>query len=80
MKYVTYNHEQLDNAAPGPLERNKKASHTPEALEAELKCVRSSLVLPPIHHRSDLFRVLDDHRHLAVALTQHASVVDISRT
>lgn len=80
MKCVTYKHEKLNNIAPGLLERDKKASHTPEALEAELKCVGSSFVLPSIHHRSDLFRVLDDHRHLAVALPQHASVVDISRT
>lgn len=66
---------ELDNH-----EKLEKASYTLEALEAKLKRVGPSFILLSIHHPGDIFGVLDDHRYLAVALPQHASVVDISRT
>lgn len=48
-----------------------------EALEAELQGVFPRLVLLPVHHRRHHLRVLHDHRHLAVPLSQHAPVIDV---
>lgn len=51
-----------------------------EALDPELQGVFPGLVLLPVHHRRHRLRVLHDHRHLAVPLSQHAPVVDVGRT
>lgn len=50
-----------------------------EALEAKLQSKLPSLVHFLVHHRGNRLRVLHDHRHLAVPLSQHAPVVDVGR-
>lgn len=51
----------------------------PEALQAEIQGVASRLIWLAVHHRLHHLRVLHDHRHLAVPLSQHAAIVDVGR-
>lgn len=50
-----------------------------EALQAQLQAVSPGPIGLPVHHRRHRLRVLHDHRHLAVPLSQHAPVVDVGR-
>lgn len=52
----------------------------PEAFETQLKCKRSCFVHLSIHHWGNFFRILKNDSHLTVTFTEHAPVVDVSRT